>query len=344
MNTDEAGTGWSVPGSQAEPAATAATSATAVDGPPAPPGSLAPDATPVQFNRAGPLTDLEAESGDGAAAVPRLKLQPMTVADILDGAFSIIKARPARILGITALFVVPTYFFAAFLQRDAVGFNALVNVFTSDDPAVTADAASNSGPGYFENTLTLLLPILALVFVAAAIAHLAGAWTVGRDVPAGELLTMLGRRSWALFASFLLVHAFEALGIIACYVGIAFLMPFFSVTAPVIGAEGLGPLAAMRRSANLATRRYWAVFGIGLLIALTSTLLGYALGRIPMLVADLAGYDWPWPVNAAGAIVGAVVVTPFVGAATSLLYLDLRVRTEGLDIELAAIDLAHDAA
>ena len=43
-----------------------------------------------------------------------------------------------------------------------------------------------------------------------------------------------------------------------------------------------------------------------------------------------------WPVAALGAIIGQVVTTPFVAAATTLLYLDLRVRTEGIDIELAA--------
>ena len=39
---------------------------------------------------------------------------------------------------------------------------------------------------------------------------------------------------------------------------------------------------------------------------------------------------------AVGNIAAEIVVMPFVAAATVLLYFDLRVRTEGLDIEMAA--------
>jgi len=38
-----------------------------------------------------------------------------------------------------------------------------------------------------------------------------------------------------------------------------------------------------------------------------------------------------------------VISTPFVAAATVLLYLDLRIRTEGLDIELSARQLLDEA-
>jgi hypothetical protein len=53
-------------------------------------------------------------------------------------------------------------------------------------------------------------------------------------------------------------------------------------------------------------------------------------------VAALIGFDAAWPLVALGGIVGQLVSAPFVAAATTLLYFDLRVRTEGLDIEFGA--------
>ena len=60
----------------------------------------------------------------------------MTVADILDGGFAIVKARPRRILGLTAAFVVPTQLAVALLQRDALEDTSLVEFFSAD-PTVT---------------------------------------------------------------------------------------------------------------------------------------------------------------------------------------------------------------
>jgi len=349
MEHNPAGAGWSVPGSLAEPE----------EGPgPLPPGAVRATGTAQtprrdgSFAGAGPVAEPvvhadEDPAHDGAAeapSAPDLDLQPMTVADILDGAFAVIKARPARILGMTAVWVVPLHLVVAYLQREASGGESLLEAFSSQDPTVQAEAArTGSESGQFWAVLaTWLIPGVALVFVAAALAHLVAAWTSGRDLGAGVLLRVVGRRSWALLVSFVLVHLAEAAAIVAFYIGPVFIMAFFVVTAPVIGAEGLGPLAAMKRAGNLASRRYWRSLGVGVLIGLVAVVLANALGGLPQTLAYFAGYDLAWPLIAAGNILGAVITTPFVAAATVLLYLDLRMRTEGLDLELAAIDLGHD--
>jgi hypothetical protein len=334
-------TTWSVPGSQAEPDAVAP-----LDAPPGPrdapvaaPGGVADGRRPA-FAAAGPLAEPAGEQ-DGAA-VPTLRLQPMTVADVLDGGFAIVKARPARILGLAAIFVVPVHLLAAYIQRNAASSGLYWDAFTSDDPAVVADATQNSSGGdqIWASILVWFLPAYALVFVAAGIAHMVAAWSAGRDVPAGALFGVMVRRWWPLTASFVVIHVLEVLG---CYIGTLFVMAVFVVTAPVIGAEGLGPMKAMSRAANLAMRRFWPTLLISVAIGVVSLLLSTALGGLPLMIAYFLDFDLAWPVQAAGGIVGAVISTPFVAAATVLLYLDLRVRTEGLDIELAAIDLANDA-
>lgn len=323
---------WAVPGSAAleafaDPSAAAALTATL-------PGEAVSPArgTPV---RAG------AEPG----AVPQIALRPMTVADILDGAFAIIKARPMRLLGISAVFVVPVNLIAAYLQRNMLGTVGLGDFFANpNDPAVVAESQQGTNASeIWAAVLIWVIPALALVFVAAAVSKLVGAWTAGEDPSAGELLRSVGRRWWPLLAAYLLVHLVEGLGALTCYIGTLAAMAFFSVTAPVIGAEDVGPLEAMKRSSRLVGARFWPVLGINLLIALVDFLLTNALGGLPQVLAGWFGWDVAWLLLAAGNIIGAVISTPFVAAATVLLYLDLRIRTEGLDIELSARQLLDQA-
>jgi hypothetical protein len=274
----------------------------------------------------------------GPGEVPHLSLRPMTVADVLDGAFAVIKARPLRLMGISAVFVVPVYLLAAYLQRNMLGDQSLSDLWSGNlqDPAVVADSQSGSGNDFWVTMLVFIIPALALVFVAAAIARLVSAWSAGEDLPAGHLLRIVGRSWWPLLASYVLVHVIEGAGSLTCYFGSVVAMAFFSVTAPVIGAEGLGPVAAMKRSAELVAKRFWPVLGINLLIGIAATLLTSALGGMPQLLALWFGLDVAWPLLAAANVIAAVIGTPFVAAATVLLYLDLRIRNEGLDIEVAA--------
>jgi hypothetical protein len=271
--------------------------------------------------------------------VPVLGLRPMTVADVLDGGFAVLKARPRRILGLVAAFVIPAQLLIAFLERSALGGRTVVELWTSDPTVLNETADTNQAEQLAGTVLQLVLPAIALVFLAAAIAHLVSAWSVGHDPSGREMLSVAGRRWWPLLASFVLVKAAEAVGVLGCYVGAVFVMPLFVAVAPVIGVEAVGPVAALQRSARLTGHRYWPVLGIALLMAVVSALIGQAIAALPLGLAAWVGFDSGWPLVALGSIVRDMVVLPFVAAATVLLYLDLRVRSEGLDIELDALDV-----
>ena len=66
--------------------------------------------------------------------------------------------------------------------------------------------------------------------------------------------------------------------------------------------------------------------------------------RLPQALAAWVGFEDGWPLLAVGSIIAQIVVLPFVASATVLLYFDLRVRTEGLDLEMTAIDVFDRAA
>src|SRR5690606_9756403 len=76
--------------------------------------------------------------GDGAA-VPALTLRPMTHADVLDGGFAVIKARPRAVLGFAAWLVVPAQLAVALAQREAWQESGTVEVLSAD-PTVFEEA------------------------------------------------------------------------------------------------------------------------------------------------------------------------------------------------------------
>lgn len=319
--------GWAVPGSSEDQ--------------PTPEAGAARPGGPA-FDSAVPGV---AEATGGAidatpAAVPRVALRPMTVADVLDGGFAVLKARPRRILAITAAFLVPTYLLSAWLQRDATGGISFAEWFAGD-VATVDDTPDNPWLDLVVPLVVSLLPSIALVCVAAAVAHLVMQWAMGRDAPWREMVGVIGGRWWALLGSFVLVKLAEIAG---CYIGTLFIMALFVPVAPIVGVEKVGAVEACRRSVRLTRARYGPTLGLAVLMGIVATLLGAALSALPQSLALWIGFEQGWPLVALGSIAAEIVVLPFVAAATTLLYLDLRVRTEGLDLEMSAIELLDRAA
>jgi hypothetical protein len=259
----------------------------------------------------------------------------MTVSDILDGGFAVLKRAPATIIGLTAVFVIPIQALGAWLNRGAEGID-LDEVFEQTD---TSFQVGDTGATGWAAVVLLVGPMLALVFIAAAIARLVSAWHVGHDLSLGTLLRGSLRQSWPLLVSWVLVHALEAVSVIGLGVLPLAVMTWFLVTAPVIGAEGLGPIKAMRRSARLVSRRFWMVLGLALLSFLVEGLFESALGLLPSVLSLLLGTEGiGWVLPAMVGVLTQLITLPVVAAITVLIYLDLRVRTEALDLELDALD------
>ena len=269
----------------------------------------------------------------GAPPVP-MPLRPFTIPDLLDGALRIWKLAPATIVGMAAIFVVPIQVTIGVLTRDEL-----------DDVQIgqtVLDAFDASGPGDvdtgFGSSVFLVSFVgqgIALAFVTAGIATLVSGWYLGRRSTSGELARVALRRAVPLLAAWVLVHVVEGLFLLLLAVPVLVPFTWYAVVSPVVGCEGAGPLRAMRRSMSLCNRRFGTVLGTGILVALVDLLLSGALTAVAALYVE---WDLPaaWVVNTAVAAAALLVTLPFVAGVATLLYLDLRVRTEGLDIELAA--------
>jgi hypothetical protein len=258
-------------------------------------------------------------------------LRPLGVAERLDGALRILKLAPSTVLTLTAVAVVPVELLTSALLR------------LDDDPVVRAlfgapiasAVTDDTGAGAAGPILFFLLDAIALAWIAAGLSQLVTGWHVGRQDDVATLLRRGVQRLPALLVVVVLVHLAEAAGSILLGIGALVPMTWFALAAPVLGAEPVGARRALGRSFSLGRRAFASVLGTCVLVGLVATGLRLALAGLGATVIESAVPGDRVLLTAIGIAV-RLVVDPLVAGTAVLLYLDLRVRHEGLDIELAA--------
>jgi hypothetical protein len=268
---------------------------------------------------------------------PRLPvpLRPMTLSDLLDGPFRVIKAEPRTVFGIAAAILIPTDLVAAFLQRNTLHPTGFTN------GAFAGAGIFGSGGDFLALIAAGLLQALALFFLGGALARLVTAWYAGGDLTAGEALRATFHRGWVLFGAFLILLPVKAISYVLCYFPVIAVVTLFSVTAPIIVVEGLTPIAAAKRSWRLVARRFWPCVLTIVVATIGANVLTTVFSLLPLLVVAVLPSPFDWiGIGVVHAAVGMLVTTALVSVAV-LLYVDLRIRTEGLDIELEAADAFH---
>lgn len=121
----------------------------------------------------------------------------------------------------------------------------------------------------------------------------------------------------------------------------------FSVASPAMVLENLGVFAAIGRSWSLTRGNFWRLFGINILTAIiTSMVAGIfggiagALGAIFVVVGSsspediIASLNTTYILTMVMSTIAQLLILPFTSSVNALLYIDLRMRKEGLDVEL----------
>jgi hypothetical protein len=268
-------------------------------------------------------------------------LRPLTALERVDGGLRVLKLAPATMVAIAACTVVPVQLLGALVPDDpAHPADPMLVAWLGRGAAITfAEDSDRAALG----VALLALESLALAVATAATAVLVGGWYAGRRPSTREVLAAAGSRLPALAAAWAVVHLAEAAGSILLGVGAVVAMVLFAVVSPVLAAEGVGPVAALRRSVALTKRRPAMVLGACVTIALADVALRGALSASALFWDDL-GLPAPDAVAAAIAVGARLVTVPMVAGAIVLLHLELRVRVEGLDLDVAARELWPDAA
>lgn len=267
-----------------------------------------------------------------------LPLHPMTLSDILDGAFKLLKANWRTVVLITAAFVVPLHLVSSFASRNLYAGRSFFQA-VNDNPLQTTSNRSDA-----QLVLSLVVALLSLLvtpFVAGAISKVVAASYLGGEETPGSALRATGRRTGALLIAWFVVHLLELVGGVLCVLPGLLAMALFVAVAPAIVVEDLGPIQGMRRSWRLMWPRVFPVLGVALVAGVLASVVGNALGTIPSIAALAIGLRYGWILLAAGSIVSALVTTPFVAIVATLLYFDGRIRQEGLDLQVMADELSR---
>ncbi len=268
----------------------------------------------------------------------------MALGDLLDGAFKLLKANWRTIVLVTAVFEVPLSILGAWLQRDAFGGQSLFSMFSNPELAQVNSAEQFSTTSISLSLATSLLGLLVTALLAGAISRVVASSYLGEELSVGDALRATGRRLAPLLAASLMVTLLIAVGALLCLVGAVVPATFFVATTAIIMVEGLGPIAAMGRSATLIRPRFWPYAGIVVLSYVIAQFLGSILGAGFVLLGFAASSTLRVVLLFIGSLVAALITRPFVTIVATLVYYDARIRHEGFDLQVIAADLARSDA
>lgn len=256
--------------------------------------------------------------------LPRpVRMSPLTFGQIVDGGYVALVSRPRVMLLGAAVPALPLVALTIVLvQRSGSdgGFASPV-VAAAFVPATVAGALALGAAG------TL---VTALVGVPAAAA--VWAWCNGEDPGALAVLRQPVRVWLSVGGAWVLAGLAKLVGLVLLVVPGLVVIAVFAFLTPIVVVERRDPFSALARAVVLARRRPMRVVGAVVLIASSSTLVTLAVGLAGLVGQELVADELRWFVRSIVDLAVAVVVTPAVAASAALLYVDLRCRTEGLDL------------
>lgn len=294
-----------------------------------------------------------------------IPLRPLNLGDIFGGSVATIRGNPLATLGLSLIvqliIAIPGVFTAIWLKnatQDVAGFT------------ITDSEA------YIALPVSVIVSYIGSIVLSGLLIVVISEAVLGRRISIGEawrrvrprLLALVGLSILALLAALVLIGLVVGivalagvtsgrtlaviLGIPLGMLAVAALI-FFGIRLNLASAalvlENVGVIPALKRSWTLSHRSFWRILGITLLAGIiTQFITGIAGLPGSVLTAVGTGVD-----GAGGllfliggqlwAALVAAAVAPFITGVTGLLYIDMRIRREGLDVTLmsAAAEADH---
>lgn len=297
-------------------------------------------------------------------------LRPLTLGELYDGAFGAVRHNPGVTLGLTAIIVIVAVALGTlvsiplttlFTDMFADLFGEIGSDPAFDDLGFTQDVL---GVTYGSLLGTSLLLMFASPLAMGVMAISVSDSVIGRKISVSAAWRRVGKRAWYLIGfsllstvAVLLVYALAVaivaglfyvdptLGVIGLFLVLAALLVVgvwvftrVLLVPPALAVEGGGFWATVRRAWKLTRGTFWRVLGIYLLTSIILSIIGqvvaFPVGMVMglfMATANSAALAASYGVTYV--ITGGMSVL-FLGGVIALLYIDTRMRREGLDVQL----------
>lgn len=275
-------------------------------------------------------------------------LRPLRVGETIDVAIKLYRAHFGTLVRIVLIVTTPAQILLGLLQASirTETFDTTGPDFEQFNPE-TGQYEPDIDGGKLAATLAGLALVYAITLITSELANGAtfravGAAYLGETQDWKQSLRYALKRLRSIIWLTIAKNFVIACGFIACIVPGVYLYAAYGVATPALMLEGKKGRKAMRRSKELVKGRWGPVAGVLLLGTILTQIVGGAIGAFAAgifftgneLAGDVA--------QVIGAIVGASLTVPILAAIITVLYIDLRVRKEGFDLELLAETVGVD--
>lgn len=254
--------------------------------------------------------------GGPVALPPPPPLKPRGVGEILSAAWDLYRRHWAVLFQVVGIVVVPLTLLQYYVSD--VAFPEHLEL-RNGEIVVSEGFGAAAGSALLVGVVTLFVTIVLTGAVAWAVAGT----LVGREPSVSESYRFGFARLWSiLWVGILSVLAIAA-GFILLVIPGFIVLTHLVCTIPVVVVERRRGGDALSRSWQLVRGFGWPVFGA---IVVTALLTGIVNAILTAPVG--AG----WFARGLAAAIGSIVTTPFTALVIGLIYFDLRVRKEQLDV------------
>ena len=255
--------------------------------------------------------------------------RPLGIGETLGGAFGLYIGNAVSLWKIVACVVVPV----SLLNQILIAVSLPSTAFVHNGLLYTPTGQLGIPTGVV--VASLALTVVALLIAGGAVAiSLVDAY-VRQPLHWTASIRAAGRRFGSLLWLSLLWTVLVFLGFVALIVPGIFLLVAWSVSVPALMFEGISAFKSLGRSFDLVRGRWFATLA-ALFVAILS--LGVVTYVVQLLLGAIAkglkvdsiglwlGFNW------LGSLFSELVTYPFISAVIAVIYIDLRVRKEGLDV------------
>jgi hypothetical protein len=275
----------------------------------------------------------------------------MPLPELLDELFRLYRRHFSLIVGVALVVALPGLVWTLVTGAYRLNSASYANLFTTTPGTApvfnSAQFANLVGP----ILLGFLGSVILLPFSVGAVYRAVTDVALGRPATIGSVLRETLARYWPLLGLIGLAVAFFIVWVIAEIIGflllvlpglavfcaVIYLVVRWSLTVAAMMAEDIGPIRGLGRSWNLVTGSWWRTLGILLIVGILQAIISYGMVILLGLIAAIfATGDFQAALVQIGGTLLSALVSPITTIAVVLLYFDLRVRKEGLDLDQLA--------